>query len=125
MGMVDLPSSEFILLFNIQTKGVMSRTCFKELDGQTYAGFNASTWWIAPDAILFYQDGLDENVTHSINISNRAAMDLTISSFTVYRFEATADGTSDPSTSITTLSPLSFVPLATSNSPTVSEASKT
>ena len=110
--MVDLPSSEFILLFDIQYKGVMSWTCTKELDGQTYAGFNASTWWIAPDAILFYQDGLDENVTHSINISNRAAMDLAISSFTVYRFEASADGTSDPSSSITTLSPLSFVPLA-------------
>ncbi|KAH9858676.1 hypothetical protein C2E23DRAFT_799596 [Lenzites betulinus] len=38
------------------------------LDGQP-ATYNASTMWFIGDALLYYQDGLDPNATHSITVS--------------------------------------------------------
>lgn len=75
----------------------------------TYTGFNASTFWIAPDATLFYQDGLDESIPHKINITNTVgSMDLTLNSFTVFGFSSPAAGI--PSDTVTSSSPLSSSP---------------
>lgn len=66
---------------------------FKTLDNTSYSGFNASTFWIAPDAIIFYQDGLNESQPHTINITNTAdSMFLSLNSFTVFGFDSPAAG---------------------------------
>lgn len=60
-----------------------------ELDGNLYQ-YNASSWWINPDAVLFYQDGLDEDSMHSLRIINSAGsgMNVALNSVTVYKSES-------------------------------------
>lgn len=96
--------------------------CIKELDGMTYSGFNASTYWIAPDAVLFYQDGLDEGATHSIKITNTAnGMDLAINSFTVYGFNSPSAGGSADAPISSSISQATPAPSAASIPPTTKE----
>ncbi|KAH8119971.1 hypothetical protein DFH11DRAFT_21353 [Phellopilus nigrolimitatus] len=58
------------------------------LDGTVYY-MNASSWWIVPDALLFYHDGLDESVSHSLKLTNVAddGMSFALNSITTYQFE--------------------------------------
>ncbi|KLO05469.1 hypothetical protein SCHPADRAFT_862370 [Schizopora paradoxa] len=55
-----------------------------ELDGVPY-NRNASCLFINPNSTLFYQDGLDETKTHTVNITNvSGGMNLAVTSFTVF-----------------------------------------
>ncbi|KDQ63054.1 hypothetical protein JAAARDRAFT_188677 [Jaapia argillacea MUCL 33604] len=55
------------------------------LDGQTMTA-NGSTWWIVPDSLLFYKDGLDPNTTHLLNVTNVSdQMNFWLNTITVYK----------------------------------------
>ncbi len=58
----------------------------KILDGVPYNGSrNGSSMFINPNATLFFQDGLDETTSHTVNITNVFGdIILTITSFTVF-----------------------------------------
>ncbi|KAJ7582552.1 hypothetical protein C8J56DRAFT_222548 [Mycena floridula] len=92
------------------------------LDGKS-AVYNSSTFWLVPDALLFYQAGLDETVPHTIQLTNMAANSFqgkfVLNSFTVYgNFESN-------STTTSTFQPSSTPPSSTSSSGTLPPNSKT
>ncbi|KAF7337600.1 hypothetical protein MSAN_02233300 [Mycena sanguinolenta] len=70
------------------------------LDG-TETTCNGSTFWKVPNALLFYQGGLDPNTTHKITLTNTSPnMKLALNSMTVYNVtlvENTLAGTTSPS----------------------------
>jgi len=47
---------------------------------------NGSSWWLVPNALLFFQAGLNPNTSHTISISNAGTgnMNLALNSMTVY-----------------------------------------
>ncbi|KAF7303014.1 hypothetical protein MKEN_01264400 [Mycena kentingensis (nom. inval.)] len=60
------------------------------LDGQE-SSHNGSTFWKVPDALLFYQGGLDPKTNHTITLTNdNDGMNLHVNSFRTYRVEADA-----------------------------------
>ncbi|KAI0347726.1 hypothetical protein BDW22DRAFT_1349787 [Trametopsis cervina] len=62
--------------------------------------YNASTWWLVPDATLFYQSNLDPAREYNLTMVNTGMQDyfkMTFSSFTVY--EPTGTDAALPSTS--------------------------
>ncbi|KAL5495043.1 hypothetical protein ACEPAI_505 [Sanghuangporus weigelae] len=61
------------------------------LDGDSYS-MNASSTFIIPDALLFYQDGLDENATHSLTLTSTGGdgMLFALNSITIYRSTSAA-----------------------------------
>ncbi|EPQ60107.1 hypothetical protein GLOTRDRAFT_123864 [Gloeophyllum trabeum ATCC 11539] len=62
------------------------------LDGQSVASPNGSTWWIIPDALLYYQDGIDPNQTHTLNITNTSAGEnFWLNSITIYKPNSNTD----------------------------------
>ncbi|KAH8119972.1 hypothetical protein DFH11DRAFT_21098 [Phellopilus nigrolimitatus] len=69
------------------------------LDGNAFSNLNASSWWIVPDALLFYQDGLDENATHYLRITNSANQKFALSSITVHQSSDATSSSTTPSTS--------------------------
>lgn len=77
----------------------------QSLDGKIIPGMNASSFWIIPDTVLFYQDGLDESAVHELTITNSAedGMDLALNSVNVYQFDKSL--TSSSSNSSTTAFP--------------------
>ncbi|KAJ6520245.1 hypothetical protein C8R45DRAFT_954435 [Mycena sanguinolenta] len=62
---------------------------------------NGSTFWQVPNALLYYQGGLDPNATHKITLTNATPqMKLALNSMTVYNVtlaENTSAGTTSPS----------------------------
>ncbi|KAL5534028.1 hypothetical protein ACEPAG_488 [Sanghuangporus baumii] len=58
------------------------------LDEKTVSGINASSFWIIPDAVLFFQYGLNETLTHSLSITNSVGggMNLALNSIALYQF---------------------------------------
>ncbi|KAJ6463291.1 hypothetical protein DFH09DRAFT_1382483 [Mycena vulgaris] len=56
--------------------------------------YNASTYWKIPDALRFFQAGLDPTVTHTLTLANLGAqMTLLLSSITLYALAGVANGT--------------------------------
>ncbi|KDQ11020.1 hypothetical protein BOTBODRAFT_470255 [Botryobasidium botryosum FD-172 SS1] len=57
---------------------------------------NGSTWWLVPNALLFFQAGLDPNTSHTISITNTATgnMPLYLNSVIVYGQSPSANGPS-------------------------------
>ncbi len=48
---------------------------------------NASSVWLVPDDVLFYQDGLDEDVPHTLTVVNTGSnSSLSLSAVDVYSF---------------------------------------
>ncbi|KAI0086897.1 hypothetical protein BDY19DRAFT_995341 [Irpex rosettiformis] len=70
------------------------------LDGVTSV-YNASTWWLMGDALLFYQSNLDPGQTHTIQLANTGSPNdkLSLNYFTVYTPNATALDTSPSNSS--------------------------
>ena len=63
----------------------------KTLDGISIQ-YNASTYWLIGDALLFYQSGLDPNATHEITLThmgNAPYFALSLNRFTVYQPNST------------------------------------
>jgi len=57
------------------------------LDGST-STHNGSTFWQVPDALLFYQGGLDPTANHTISLSNVSpTMNLALNSIRVYNID--------------------------------------
>ncbi|KAF8171006.1 hypothetical protein K438DRAFT_1853137 [Mycena galopus ATCC 62051] len=70
------------------------------LDGTTNT-YNGSTFWQVPDALLFYEGGLDPNSNHTISLSNTSpGMNLALNSVRVYTVEV-ADSVSSMSPTVT------------------------
>ncbi|TFK56460.1 hypothetical protein OE88DRAFT_1729957 [Heliocybe sulcata] len=83
------------------------------LDGQIAMAPNGSTWWLIPDALLYYQDGMDPNGTHTLNLTNISdGMNLWLNSITLYGPNAAIEA---PPTSVSTTSSTTST---TSTSPT-------
>lgn len=64
---------------------------YQSLDGAQYE-YNASTWWLIGNALLFYQSGLDPNETHSLTLTNMGTASyfaLTLNDITVYKPNST------------------------------------
>ncbi|KAF9469691.1 hypothetical protein BDZ94DRAFT_1243030 [Collybia nuda] len=58
------------------------------VDGNT-STFNGKSTWTVPDALLFFNAGLDPNSTHHINITNLSDDSrLCLNSITVYQYES-------------------------------------
>jgi len=57
--------------------------------------FNSSTYWLISDSILFFANGLETGIDHTITITNLAD-DPTWSSFTLTSFEVWHVAGSDP-----------------------------
>ncbi|TDL28167.1 hypothetical protein BD410DRAFT_348751 [Rickenella mellea] len=53
------------------------------LDGNVDT-YNGSTFWMVPDALLYFQDGLDESEMHSLNITNLDESEFSLNSITIY-----------------------------------------
>ncbi|KAJ7269313.1 hypothetical protein B0H12DRAFT_1095189 [Mycena haematopus] len=81
------------------------------LDG-TETACNGSTFWKVPDALLFYQGGLDPNTTHKITLTNTSPnMKLALNSMRVYNVTLAQNivtGTTSPS--LTTSTPSAEYP---------------
>ncbi|KAJ7691187.1 hypothetical protein B0H17DRAFT_1063707 [Mycena rosella] len=70
-----------------------------ELDGKT-TKYNGSTYWKVPDALRFFQAGLDPNTTYSITLANPSAqMTLSLNSIVLYMVPGAANNTSGPASS--------------------------
>ncbi|KAJ7729553.1 hypothetical protein B0H14DRAFT_3617270 [Mycena olivaceomarginata] len=68
------------------------------LDGAEASQYNGSTFWQVPDALLFYQGGLDPASNHTISLTNISpGMNFALNSIRVY-------GSVDASTSTSTTS---------------------
>lgn len=62
-----------------------------DLDG-TKTKYNASTFWKVPDALRFFQGGLDPNSSHTITLANPSdQMTLSLNSFTLYELPGAVD----------------------------------
>ncbi|KAJ7259670.1 hypothetical protein C8J57DRAFT_490226 [Mycena rebaudengoi] len=56
-----------------------------DLDGKT-AEYNGSTYWKVPDALRYFQAGLDPKKTHTLTLANPSdQMALSLSSITLYK----------------------------------------
>jgi len=85
------------------------------MDGAAGKTYNASTFWKVPDAVLFFESGLDPTKNHSIKITNTTPqMKLALNSIRVYNVETAQNATvtssstatpsvQSPSTSITSV----------------------
>lgn len=65
------------------SRDLTTDTSVQTLDGTTYL-LNASSNWIAPNALLFFWDGLDENANHTLALTNTAGMNFALNSVTVF-----------------------------------------
>ncbi|KAJ7755055.1 hypothetical protein DFH07DRAFT_822744 [Mycena maculata] len=87
------------------------------VDGGAENTYNGSTFWKVPDALLFYQGGLDPTRNHSVKITNvTPQMKLALNSIRVYNTDV-AQTTSSYSTSSATAAAASIsdsVPSASS-----------
>ncbi|KAJ6528001.1 hypothetical protein DFH09DRAFT_1186236 [Mycena vulgaris] len=64
-----------------------------DLDGRK-TSYNASTYWKIPDALRFFQAGLDPTATHTLTLANPSAqMTLSLNSITLYTLAGVANGT--------------------------------
>ncbi|KAF7333730.1 hypothetical protein MVEN_02329400 [Mycena venus] len=62
-----------------------------ELDG-TKTKYNASTFWKVPDALRFFQAGLDPNSSHTITLANPSdGMTLSLNSVTLFKVPGAVD----------------------------------
>ncbi|KAJ7362778.1 hypothetical protein DFH08DRAFT_326438 [Mycena albidolilacea] len=75
-----------------------------DLDG-TKTKYNASTFWKVPDALRFFQAGLDPNSSHTITLANPSdQMTLSLNSFTLFKVPGAADVAQSASGSATSKS---------------------
>ncbi|KAJ7779190.1 hypothetical protein B0H16DRAFT_808419 [Mycena metata] len=78
------------------------------IDDELPQTFNASTFWLVTDAVVFFQSGLDPNTTHILNMINLSAgSKFTLSSIVTYQGNGSAPGSTTPGGSPTTFPPLS------------------
>ncbi|KAJ6601426.1 hypothetical protein DFH09DRAFT_1127808 [Mycena vulgaris] len=70
------------------------------IDGGTPNSYNGSTFWKVPDALLFYQGGLDPAKTHTVTLTNATPnMKLALNSIRVHHLALTQNATTVPSSS--------------------------
>ncbi|EJD03739.1 uncharacterized protein FOMMEDRAFT_154844 [Fomitiporia mediterranea MF3/22] len=62
------------------------------LDGTKHL-FNGSSQWLLGNMLLFYQDGLEENTTHSLSITNVGTNALSLNSVQITHFNNTLTST--------------------------------
>ncbi|KAJ7772180.1 hypothetical protein B0H16DRAFT_1512575 [Mycena metata] len=101
-----------------------------ELDGKTTT-HNSSTYWKVPDALRFFQAGLDPNVSHTITMANASPdMTLSLNSITLFKLPGAVLSVSDSAGSASTSAsessgPSSPAALPTSASQTSADAAST
>ncbi|KAJ7492217.1 hypothetical protein FB451DRAFT_1165359 [Mycena latifolia] len=67
------------------------------IDGGAENSYNGSTFWKVPDALLFYEGGLDPTKNHTIKLTNTTPkMKLALNSIRVYHIESTQNTTVAP-----------------------------
>ncbi|KAJ7040975.1 hypothetical protein C8F04DRAFT_1081231 [Mycena alexandri] len=68
------------------------------IDNELPQTFNASTFWLVTDTVIFFQSGLDPTKTHTLNIINLSAGNkVTLSSIVTYQGNGSISGTATPS----------------------------
>ncbi|KAJ7687414.1 hypothetical protein B0H17DRAFT_687834 [Mycena rosella] len=80
------------------------------IDGGAENQYNCSTFWKVPDALLYYQGGLDPTKNHTVSLTNTTPkMKLALNSIRVYHIDASKIGntTAAPSNSGTSSAPVS------------------